>query len=174
LLIDGCNRSFDELSRKVLPQYIKKLRKRIDSPIPFADFNVKGVGPVTLQRRFGLDHDPTGCYVLLDGDKPIYVGISKQLIKRLREHVRGADHLSATLAYRIASQKYPHGMTAKRAMQNPKFRARFEEARSYLLTLNVAFVEIENPLELYLFEPYCAMKLDTGFDVGGWNTFITH
>ena len=38
----------------------------------------------------------------------------------------------------------------------------------------MAFVEIANPLELYLFEPYCAMELLTGFDTGGWNTFLTH
>ena len=35
-------------------------------------------------------------------------------------------------------------------------------------------IEISNPLELYLFEAYCAMELDTGFDTGGWNTFETH
>ena len=40
----------------------------------------------------------------------------------------------------------------------------------YLRSLNVAFIEIGNPLELYLFEAYCAMELDTS----EWNTFETH
>jgi hypothetical protein len=35
-------------------------------------------------------------------------------------------------------------------------------------------VKIDNPLELYLFEPYCALELDTRFEAGGWNTFETH
>ena len=34
----------------------------------------------------------------------------------------------------------------------------------------VAFVEIPNPLELYLFEAYCAIALDTS----EWNTIRTH
>jgi len=40
--------------------------------------------------------------------------------------------------------------------------------------LATAFVEIANPLELYLFEAYCAMELSTGSDTGAWNTFLTH
>jgi len=31
---------------------------------------------------------------------------------------------------------------------------------------SVVFVEINNPVELYIFEPYCAMELSTG----EWNT----
>ncbi len=154
--------------------YMERLKGMMLSPAPLAAFNVKGDGPVARQRRLGLDHDPMGCYVLLDSGKPVYVGISRGVIKRLMDHVRGGDHFTATLAYRIASTRHPHGTTASLAMQAPEFRARFDESRSYLLSLDVAFVEIGNPLELYVFEPYCAMELDTSFDAGGWNTFITH
>ncbi len=172
--IDGCHRSFDEIARIVLPKYMAQLRNHLKSPIPMADFAIKGVGPVALQTQLGLDHDPRGCYILLDQNQPIYVGISKHIIARLMEHVRGTDHLTATLVYRIAASNHPHGMTAIQAMNNPEFQSRFEEARQYLLSLNVSFVEIDNPLELYLFEPYCALGLDTGFEAGGWNTFETH
>ena len=65
-------------------------------------------------------------------------------------------------------------MTASQAMQDTEFQMRFQESRNYLMSLTTAFVEIANPLELYLFEPYCAMELRTGFDTGGWNTFLTH
>ncbi len=92
--------------------------------------------------------------MLLDQNQPVYVGISKHIITRLREHVRGTDHLSATLVYRIAASNHPHGMTAAQAMKDSEFQSRFEEARQYLLSLYVSFVEIDNPLELYLFEPY--------------------
>lgn len=70
--------------------------------------------------------------------------------------------------------RHPHGKTAANAMQDEDFKARFEEAHGYLKSLNVAFIEIENPLELYLFEAYCALELDTSFDAGGWNSFETH
>jgi hypothetical protein len=59
-------------------------------------------------------------------------------------------------------------------MKNPEFRAAFEAAKKRLKSFSVAFVEIDNPLELYVFEAYCAMELDTGFDASGWNTFVTH
>jgi len=78
------------------------------------------------------------------------------------------------LAYRVAHSHHPHGKTAAEGMKDAGFRARFEEARSRLRDLHVAFVEIENPLELYVFEAYCALELDTGFEAGGWNTFDTH
>lgn len=172
--IDECDRSFGELAAEVLPRYMSVLRERMGSPVPMADFAVKGVGTAALQRRFGLDCDPSGCYVLMESARPVYVGISRGVIKRLRDHVLGSDHMVATLAYRIAATKHPHGTTATLAMGDLTFHARFDESRQYLLGLNTAFVEIANPLELYLFEAYCAMELDTGFDTGGWNTFRTH
>ncbi len=55
-------------------------------------------------------------------------------------------------------------------MQDPLFGSSFAEAQSYLRSLQVAFVAIENPLELYVFEPYCALELDTH----QWNSFETH
>lgn len=55
-------------------------------------------------------------------------------------------------------------------MKDTDFLRAFAEAQALLLDCHVAFVEIENPLELYLFEAYCAMELDTC----EWNTFRTH
>ena len=55
-------------------------------------------------------------------------------------------------------------------MSDPNFQNEFEKAKSYLKSLNVAFIEIQNDLEIYLFEAYCAMQLDTA----EWNTFKTH
>ena len=55
-------------------------------------------------------------------------------------------------------------------MKDPAFRAAFDEAQALLRGCSVAFIEIPNPLELYLFEAYCAMALDTK----EWNTFRTH
>jgi len=55
-------------------------------------------------------------------------------------------------------------------MEDAGFRGEFEKAQQYLRGLSVAFIEIENPLELYVFEAYAAMALDTA----EWNTFRTH
>ena len=56
------------------------------------------------------------------------------------------------------------------AMLDPNFKKEFEAAKNYLKSLKVAFIEIRNDLEIYLFEAYCAMRLDTS----EWNTFKTH
>ena len=70
----------------------------------------------------------------------------------------------------MATNKTGHKMKRADAMQDPVFRKAFDEARALLRGCSVAFIDIDNPLELYLFEAYCAMELDTC----EWNTFRTH
>jgi hypothetical protein len=83
--------------------------------------------------------------------------------------------LTATLAYKIAKTKCRHNKTASEAIKDEEFHKEFVEKRDYLKGLDVALIEIPNPLELYLFEVYCTMMvLKTGTDDGGWNTFKTH
>jgi hypothetical protein len=124
----------------------------------------------TILARLGRSHDLSGCYVLLHEGKPFYVGISRGVVGRLRQHGMGTTHFDASLAYRMACEKVHHEMTRAEAMRNPSFRAAFNDAQQLLRGCSVAFVEITNPLELYLFEAYCAMELDTA----EWNTFATH
>ena len=142
----------------------------METPKAMKNFNVAGDGPVTLAHQFGLKSDFAGCYVLVDESSAIYVGISKNALRRLRQHVREQTRFDASLAYRIAAGRYPHKLTKSGAMTIEVFRAAFDKAKDYLRSLSVAFIEIPNPLALYLFEPYCAMKFDTNV----WNTFETH
>ena len=124
----------------------------------------------TILAGLGRSRDFSGCYVLVHDGKPFYVGISRGVISRLRQHSTGTTEFNATLAYRMANEKVPHELTRKEAMQDPAFRAAFNEAQVLLRGCSVAFIEILNPLELYLFEANCAMALDTC----EWNTFKTH
>ena len=172
--IDGCEYSFRAMAHVVLPGYMSALRERMACPIPLADFGIKDVGPVALQRRLGLDYDPSGCYVLIDEGRPVYVGISRGVIKRLRDHIRGSDHMVATLAYRIAANPQPSRKDGISGYARHQISDTVPGVAQLSYGLSTGFVEITNPLELYLFEPFCAMELDTGFDTGGWNTFMTH
>ena len=168
--IDNCQYTFHQLATEVLPRYMAVLRSRIEQPTPMSEFAIKGVGVATLSRKFNLNSDFGGCYVVIDDSSPIYVGISQTVLKRLRQHVRGTTHFDATLAYRIAATRNPHNITRSKAMANKDFHAVFTESQHYIQALSVAFIEIANPLELYLFEAFCAMELDTS----EWNTFETH
>jgi hypothetical protein len=70
----------------------------------------------------------------------------------------------------MATDDFPHEMKRDQAMKDDQFRQVFLSAQGRLRQTSVAFVEISNDLELYLFEVYAAMKLDTDT----WNTFRTH
>jgi hypothetical protein len=149
---------------------MRELREHMQRPVAMAEFGVRGDGPKTIARRHGFEHDIGGCYVFMEGDRPIYVGISRHVFERLAEHVDQGDHMTATLAYRMAAHDAPHKLYAAQAMADTEFRKIFDRRREYLLGLSVGVVEIPNALERYVFEAYAAMVLDTA----QWNTFDTH
>ena len=170
MAIDDCRHTFPELVGTVLPGHLKRLRRAMRSPWRAADLARPGVGPRTFATSVGLQSDFSGCYVLMRGTRPVYVGISRGVLARIRQHLRGRTHFDASLAYAIAQDKQRTPGRRGDAMKHPRFRRAFHTAQRYLQQLKVAAVAIENPLELYLFEAYAAMKLNTS----KWNTFRTH
>jgi len=170
MLIDDCPHSFADLAAVVLPAHMAKLRAALKSPHAAATFSVPGSGPKTIAKAIGQASDFSGCYTLIEGSAPVYVGISRGVLARLRQHFLGKTHFDASLAYAIAKRRSPTPGQRAQAMALPAFQKAFAEAQKYLRTLSVAFVEIANPLELYVFEAYAAMELATH----QWNTFRTH
>lgn len=170
MAIDGCKHRFDTLARTILPGHMLRLRRALLATIPAQQFLQPRVGVKKLAAQLGKQGDCRGCYVFLSGRRPFYVGISKKVIERIRQHLRGRSHFEATLAYRIAQRGTRHKQTRAANMRSKSFMRRFEQARKQLANAEVAFVEVENPLELYLLEVYAAMKLGTG----RWNSFDTH
>lgn len=98
------------------------------------------------------------------------MGISRGVLKRLVQHLNFDSHYSASLVYRMATEDYPHEMKRDQAMKDEQFKAAFLSAQDRLRKMTVAWVEIQNDLELYLFEVFAAMRLNTET----WNTFRTH
>jgi hypothetical protein len=170
MYIDDCRHTFEELARTVLPGHMDRLEAALRDRQSMSTFAEENIGPVTLARRCGVPADFSGCYVLIQVESPVYVGISRKVLRRLRQHVRGRTHYDASLAYRIAQRRQPTAGNRTAVMQNPEFRLVFDSARAYIASLAVSFVPIENSLELYVFEAYAAMSLRTY----EWNTFRTH
>jgi len=170
MAIDDCLFTFQQLVTQKLPEDMERMRKAMAQAHPMTEFARKGVGSKSVLKELGLQEDFAGCYVLLEQEKAIYVGISRTVIQRLLQHIKGRTHYDASLAYQIASKKHPHSLPRKEAMEDPEFVAAFEEAKVYLKSLHVAFIPIEDDVELYLFEVYCVMELDTA----ELNTFRTH
>jgi hypothetical protein len=168
--IDNCVHTFEEMTASVLPSHFGRLEAAIRSPIA-ADALV-GAKSVTREilKRLSRSTDFPGCYVFIDGAKPVYVGISRAVISRLVQHLNYDSHYSASLVYRMASEDYPHEMKRDQAMRDEQFKAVFFSAQKRLRQMKVACIGIDNDLELYLFEVFASMKLDTDT----WNTFRTH
>ena len=152
------------------PKHMRRLREAMSQAHPVTEFCQPGAGVKTILNRLGRRDDFSGCDVLLHSPEPFYVGISRCVIRRVRQHVTGKTHYDASLAYLMASRRVGRDMQRQEAMKDPAFRQQFDQAKQELRRCCVAFVEIENALELHLFEACCAMELDTG----EWNTFRTH
>ena len=168
--IDNCVHSFSKLSQIILPAHMKRMRQAIKSPFKMSLFCQPGSGKQSILRTLNRSADLKGCYVLLHKKKPIYVGISRSVLQRVMQHVRGKTHFDASLAYRMTADKCPSKSHRSAAMSDPQFRKEFERVKKHLSTHYIAFIEIDNDLELYLFEAFCALELKTS----KWNTFRTH
>jgi hypothetical protein len=168
--IDACCHNFLELAQETLPGFMADLRVALNTPISMSTFCSHRMGVKSILRQLGFHEDFSGCYVLIQDDKPFYVGISRTVVQRLRQHVTGETHFNASLAYKMATNKTGHEMKRAEAMADAAFRLEFDLAREMLQNCSVSFIRIGNPLELYLFEAYCAMELNTC----EWNTFKTH
>jgi len=121
-------------------------------------------------KLLGTAEDFSGCYVLLRRGRPVYVGISRRLLHRLHSHIRGKSHFTATLAYRMAAAQTGFKLSREERMQEKRFQRVFTTTKKQMRQWGVAWVAIENPVELCLFEIFCSMKLNTS----RWNTFKTH
>ena len=168
--IDNCTHSFEELAATILPEHWTKLEAALKNPMPASTFVGYQSASKAALASIKRATDFPGCYVFIDEGTPVYVGISRGVVKRLVQHLNVESHFTASLVYRMATDDFPHEMKRDQAMKDDQFRQVFLSAQGRLRQTSVAFVEISNDLELYLFEVYAAMKLDTDT----WNTFRTH
>jgi len=115
--------------------------------------------------------DVKGLYVFVHENEPIYVGISRGLVHRTLQHLRGKSHNTSTLAYNIGliRHRIAQGEEYTGGRKDFDFNNNVTPAKDFLLKQKIAFLPIQNSEELYLFEIFCAMKL------GCWlNKFETH
>ena len=105
MAIDNCSHSFLTIAHDILPARMIEMYDSISNPLPMGQFLAKGDGVKRLLSRYGLNQDFPGCYVLIEDGKPLYVGISRQVFRRLLLHCRGETHYKATLAYTIVAKQ---------------------------------------------------------------------
>ena len=108
--IDNCPYTFAELTKRVLPKQMAAMRRAMTRPEPMSLFDRTGIGPKAILDRLARSEDFPGCYVMMRGRSPVYVGISRVVVHRLIQHVKGRTHYDASLAYRMACERRPHGL----------------------------------------------------------------
>ena len=148
MTLHNCPFSFQELANEVLPTLMESVQAQMKQPCEAS----------RLINDSLVIPDVRGAYVWLVQGQPIYVGIANRLRRRIKDHLT-LDPSRANLAVRMAAKELAVAVSA--AKRHGSFAPAFANAQSTLKQAQVAWIEIPNSLVLYLFEPYCAMALDT-------------
>lgn len=122
-------------------------------------------------------HIPKAAGVYLFSDRgPVYVGQTRNLRARLRNHTGAkATENQASFAFLIGKSKAEAAgidlnRTRKVLEADPDFSDHFRKARERVASMNVRWIELDDPIERTLFEMYAALALDTV----AFNSFETH
>ncbi len=132
-------------------EYYKKIPSNIDS---------------LLNNRVDGKKEINGLYIFYEAKTPVYVGISKTIIGRIKQHMRGKRHNESSLAYRIFREE--------RVFEGPRLNDEYEKDRERIQRMmreewTFKIIPEKEPYERYFLEIYLAIKLKTR-----WNDFDTH
>lgn len=108
----------------------------------------------------------SGLYIFVEKGKPVYVGISRNVKFRLKQHGWGKIHNHATLAFLITEHEL--GYTTKKSKLSYEQVKSTQERLRNCGVITVAVPE-DDPFLLYFMEVYISGHLKTK-----WNTFRTH
>ena len=140
----------------------------------------------TLRHRDDTGKLPEqGIYVFYEGGKPIYVGRTNQMKRRIRNHGSQSATTAATFAYLVAKRELEvKGITPEVKPGKPssritntdvaKYPGIISAARERVGKMQFRVVEITDPIEQTLFEVYAAVLLGTTREQGGYNAFENH
>ena len=176
--MNDCPYSFKHLSAKKIPDLLKDLKKSIKSPWTYNDFKK---GKIPTIRALSKDDKKgySGCYIFFHEEGYEYVGISRNLPGRVWDHFNGKTQHHSSFIYKVA-RNYPeisnmqklldsHKKRPKGLHNQPKYRKEFSKARKVVQTWKVAYVRIDDPVTLYIFEVAASMQYNTHL-----NCFRTH
>lgn len=138
----------------------------------FALFNSLGYYPNSRKgKNIKSDNEFKGLYVFGEQEEkvctPVYVGISRTVYRRLRQHGWGKAHNECTLAYIIANDEIHNGGWKLNRKKLPI--EDLNHGKEIVRNFKVAMIHIPEDYDLYLFEVLLA-----GFWKTKWNSFRTH
>lgn len=113
-----------------------------------------------------------GLYILYDDNKPVYVGISRSILKRLKNHFLGKMHNEATLLYLMLRDEHDqaHGLYTGKREDLPIFKEKRESKQEQMrINWKIAIIPETDNYKMHFFEIYLSSYLKTK-----WNSFETH
>lgn len=116
-------------------------------------------------------------HLLSEGDNHLYVGRTRKLRSRLRQHsIPAAQHNQAVFAFKLAREATSFTEASFRSkgsrrdlLADPRFADAFGGAKARIREMDLRFVEETDPLRQALLEIYAAVTLGTKY-----NDFETH
>jgi hypothetical protein len=117
-----------------------------------------------------------GIYLFSKGDEALYVGQTRNLRVRLRNHTNPLSRENqASFAFLVAkAEAEKTGVDVKQTRKvleaDEAFAKHFSEAKSGIAAMDVRFIELDGPIERTLFEIYASLALNTVL----YNSFETH
>ena len=105
-----------------------------------------------------------GIYVFYEKNQPIYVGRTRNLRRRLRQHShRNSSHYSASFAFLMARKKaaLPEEPKMTRGQLAERLDSLFSLCRQRVSFMHVRWVREEDPVVQSLLEVYAAVSLRT-------------
>ncbi|QGK73208.1 hypothetical protein [Flavobacterium sp. SLB02] len=163
----------DEVAKQILTQLTSSSCKKVGDLYNFIN------GKVTRNKKLfdelgykaNESSEFKGLYIFgeeIDGSViPVYVGISRSVYRRLRQHAWGKKHNECTLAYLKTRHRWKiEGKKTDRATITDEDML---PAKSFIQNYKVVLVAIQNDYDLYFLEVLLAGKFKTK-----WNSFRTH
>ena len=112
-----------------------------------------------------------GVYVFYENGKPIYVGRSNNMSRRIREHgAESSARYSATFAFKLLRKalKCPKG---SRSQIEKDYMDEYRQQRERVRAMTFRAVSVSGQLEQTLFETYAVLEMGTA---PRYNDFKTH
>ena len=148
------------------------MKDRFDSVIEGvrAKFAALVVSPRHSVQCLPKEMPGAGIYLFSEHGKPLYVGRTNKLRKRLHYHTRN-NHNQATFAFLLARHEtgnlkasYKPDGSRTALLSEAAFRAAFDAARSRISQMDVQFVEEPDPVKQAILEVFTAFETQAEFN----------
>jgi hypothetical protein len=131
-----------------------------------------GTALLNCKNNSNKENEISGLYVFIKDSKPIYIGISKTIIRRIRQHMYGENHNESTLAFLIALKQYEEKEGREYDGERSDFpynqyRPRIQDDMRD--NWKIKIIKEKCPYTMHFLEVHFSIKLQTY-----WNSFETH